>query len=968
MSIRLHCIGLAVALAGFAAFVASARGEVLIQQNFEQADKFPTGPQPAGTITAWEAGEDGPLGSIAVATVKTPTGPTRAAAISNVAHKENRAPGLLLAWPEAKSGMVRVEYRFMTPIDGPFYSVHYFGGSWKTAAAILIMKDGQCTLQYGEKDARISLGRYAPNVWYALRCDFDITARSVDVFLDGKKLANQLPWQSDARTISGAELYAEFTRVDHGGAPVLYVDEITVQTVTPAGAAAPVAAVASPSTQPSIPLKALGRTFRYGVCSHLRRYQAADYDKLLDAIDRLGVDIERDGYDWNALEPAEGAWNFERMDKLVWDLAARGVEMQPLLGFSAKWASTGRTDTGDWHDWNNRAPRLEPFKTYATTMVGRYKDRIHYWEIWNEPEISFWLSTTSEYVDLFNAASAAVMQADPTAKVLNGGFAMERRPPNMNFLQEFLPGAETKNWGIWAYHDYNTFAQMIAREKQNRQYYQSKKLNIPIWINEGGFNTLTRGGEAEQGITLAKKIAAAPSMGIGAYIWYDLIDDGDQPLDPEHHFGLLRRDFSPKPAYLAYQQVIRELAPRKFFQRLSTEQQVPGLWGFVYQSPDTQRDHVLVLWREGKGRQTPLWVGANGGEATAVYAIDGTKVSAPQLEGGMLVTVGDSPVYVRLKGSLDPVIRPFLSLPDKLAILPGHDNPLRIGITNPTGREATFTVSLSADPSSLHLATPQSEAHLIAGQSTTLSTIASLADRSTAGAGGVITVSLHPAAGGPAVEAQLPYVIASAIPKLPDASARDIPAGRGLLLKMDTSDSVVNLFSAEPNPAMHWQGPADLSATARIAYTAEALYLHVIATDDTHMQPCHGAEIWRGDSIQLAVRTDDSRPEYFEAGLALGNDGKVEGWIYTLPPGSPLALGAIDKSLTYDVKREDKQTHYIIRIPWKSLGNDGSPANGLRLNFIINDDDGRGRKGWVQLSDGIGKDKNADLFPLFVCE
>ena len=30
---------------------------------------------------------------------------------------------------------------------------------------------------------------------------------------------------------------------------------------------------------------------------------------------------------------------------------------------------------------------------------------------------------------------------------------------------------------------------------------------------------LTRGGEAEQAITLAKKMVAAPSMNIGAYIW-----------------------------------------------------------------------------------------------------------------------------------------------------------------------------------------------------------------------------------------------------------------------------------------------------------------------------------------------------------------------------------------------------------------------------------------------------------------
>ena len=111
------------------------------------------------------------------------------------------------------------------------------------------------------------------------------------------------------------------------------------------------------------------------------------------------------------------------------------------------------------------------------------------------------------------------------------------------------------------------------------------------------------------------------------------------------------------------------------------------------------RDHVLVLVkREGKGRQTPLWIGTNGGgAATAVNAIDGTAISAPQPDGGLLVSVSDSPVYVHLHGSLDPVIRSFLSLPDKLALLPGHDNPLRLQITNPTDHPASFSLAVTAD-------------------------------------------------------------------------------------------------------------------------------------------------------------------------------------------------------------------------------------------------------------------------------
>jgi hypothetical protein len=322
---------------------------------------------------------------------------------------------------------------------------------------------------------------------------------------------------------------------------------------------------------------------------------------------------------------------------------------------------------------------------------------------------------------------------------------------------------------------------------------------------------------------------------------------------------------------------------------------------------------------------------------------------------------------VHFHGSTEPVIKPFVSLPDKLAVLPGHDNPLQIQITNPTNKDAAFAVSLTADKPSISFTTALPEARLAAGASTTLATNARLADPS-AGAAGSITVSLRPSAGGPAVEARLPYVIASAIPKLSDATAQDIPVGQGLELKMLAADSIVNLFSAEPSAAMHWHGHDDLSATARLAYTADALYLHIIATDDTHVQPNHGAEIWRSDCIQLAIRTDDGRPEYFEAGLALGDDGKPQGWVYTAPANSPLVLGAIDKQITYDVRRDGKQTHYVARIPWKSLGTDGPPTTGLRLNFIVNDDDGQGRKGWVQLSDGIGKDKNANLFMLFVCD
>ena len=98
---------------------------------------------------------------------------------------------------------------------------------------------------------------------------------------------------------------------------MLYLDDLLAEALTPA-------TTAPLTTRQAAVLD----HFRYGVNAHLHRYQGANYDKLIDAIDRLGVDIVRAGLDWNSLEPAEGTWKFDRMDKIVNDLGARGVEVR----------------------------------------------------------------------------------------------------------------------------------------------------------------------------------------------------------------------------------------------------------------------------------------------------------------------------------------------------------------------------------------------------------------------------------------------------------------------------------------------------------------------------------------------------------------------------------------------------------------------------------------------------------------
>jgi len=46
--------------------------------------------------------------------------------------------------------------------------------------------------------------------------------------------------------------------------------------------------------------------------------------------------------------------------------------------------------------------------------------------------------------------------------------------------------------------------------------------------------------------------------GIGPIVWYNFRDKGTDPNDPEHHFGLVEQDFTPKLTYLAYRDYIAE--------------------------------------------------------------------------------------------------------------------------------------------------------------------------------------------------------------------------------------------------------------------------------------------------------------------------------------------------------------------------------------------------------------------------
>lgn len=174
-------------------------------------------------------------------------------------------------------------------------------------------------------------------------------------------------------------------------------------------------------------------------------------------------------------------------------------------------------------------------------------------------------------------------------------------------------------------------------------------------------------------------------------------------------------------------------------------------------------------------------------------------------------------------------------------------------------------------------------------------------------------------------------------------------------------------------------GAADLKARFASQWDADNLYFAIAVDDDVHHNTEGSSTLWIGDSIQLGLdmglnggldgydTTDD-----YEYTFAMAN-GVPDRERPTNPSTGPNAHPPEQAELA--VQRSDSTTRYEIRIPRQNI-----PPLECRggvmfgFSFLVNDNDGAGRKGWLEYTAGIGLSKQPGLFstmlldPSAICE
>ena len=123
----------------------------------------------------------------------------------------------------------------------------------------------------------------------------------------------------------------------------------------------------------------------YGACAHLNRWEFPEMKQELRMMKDAGIGLDRTDLDWRQVENRKGRWDFSKWDAIVKAAGENGIAVLPILaGNQPRWGSPLVKHMTDW-------------KNYLTVAVNRYKNRIGYWEVVNEPDLGEFSGKTAEY-------------------------------------------------------------------------------------------------------------------------------------------------------------------------------------------------------------------------------------------------------------------------------------------------------------------------------------------------------------------------------------------------------------------------------------------------------------------------------------------------------------------------------------------------------------------------------------------
>ena len=334
----------------------------------------------------------------------------------------------------------------------------------------------------------------------------------------------------------------------------------------------------------------------YGANFYLHReVEPWKVEKTLQMAKEAGIGWVKQHFPWEDIESSKGKYldvaqrsTWEKFDRIV-DLAEKyDLEIIARLDRPPAWT---RRDNS-----LREAPpdNFADYGDFVKAVVSRYKGRIHYYQLWNEPNIyPEWGNRPVDpaaYVELLKIGYRAAKEADPNVYVLSAPLAqtLEKSPMNLSdidYLERMYEHGAKDYFDILFANAYGfnlppedppdpnvlNFSRFVLLREVMERHGDGNK---PVWFNEFGWNAAPKDSvreaskwgsvtEEEQANYTVRAIEMARSKWnwTGVFcIWYFRQDGHIRSDSPEYYFRMVDPGFTPRLVYNAVKQATKDLS------------------------------------------------------------------------------------------------------------------------------------------------------------------------------------------------------------------------------------------------------------------------------------------------------------------------------------------------------------------------------------------------------------------------
>ncbi|MGC3791989.1 cellulase family glycosylhydrolase [Priestia aryabhattai] len=380
----------------------------------------------------------------------------------------------------------------------------------------------------------------------------------------------------------------------------------------------------------------------FGVSTHFTG-EKIDIDLIKDA----GFKMVRTDIFWHNVEKKEGIFEFEGQgyDDLTSSLIKHGIKPYYILAYSNKLYEDNRSIvTKEGQD---------AFVKFASEAAARYKGLGIIWEVWNEPNSkTFWETQPNfdDYSSLLKRVAEAVKENDPSGTVVAPALAGVN-DTSLNWLEGILKKDILNNIDALSVHPYRsqnpeTVINDYAKLRNLLAKYTDKE--TIILSGEWGYST-AKGAynidldEETQANYLVRMFMINLLSKVPVSIWYDWKNDGNNPANKEHNFGIVQNDLkTTKKAYFALNALNYILSGYQLKERID----VGNPDDYILHFMDEGNNNVLVCWTSSSQHQSNIPFSYTEGRILSMY---GEKIGDVKEGSELKLDLVTSPKYIVMR-------------------------------------------------------------------------------------------------------------------------------------------------------------------------------------------------------------------------------------------------------------------------------------------------------------------------------